>query len=268
MNKRGLPESIRMKHDLHYVEELFHDETGTVVGKYIPTDLIQPNPNQPRQSIGDLTELAASIREKGVLEPLLVRPYGDAYQLIAGERRWRAAKELGLTMVPCIEKDVDDREMLEIALIENLQRKDLTPFEEAEGLQSLGEKFDYTHAEIAQVIGKSRTSVTEILSLNHMPAEIKQLCRLADIGNRSLLLQIVRQPGIAEMRKLVERIASENLTREQVRTEKEHSKTTTKRFQYSSSGRGYKLIIRFSKSHVTHEAVRRALQETLDKLPE
>ena len=266
MSKRGLPESIRMRHDLHYVEELFHDESGAIIGKYIPIDLIQPNPNQPRQNIGDLSELIASIREKGVLEPVLVRPYGDGYQLIAGERRWRACKELGIPSVPCIERDVDDREMLELALIENLQRKDLTPFEEADGLQALAEKFDYTHAEIAQVIGKSRTSVTESLSLNHMPAEIKDLCRLADIQNKSLLLQIVRQPDASEMKKLLERIQEQNLTRQQVRVEKDPKKP--KRFQYSSSGKGYKLIIHFNKSHVTHETIRAALQETLDKLPE
>jgi ParB family transcriptional regulator, chromosome partitioning protein len=122
VNKRGLPEAIRMKHDLHYVEELFHDESG-IVGRYLPVDSIEPNPNQPRQVIGDLTELVASIKEKGVLEPLLVRRYGNGFQIIAGERRWRACKELGISTVPCIEKDVDDRETLELALIENLQRR-------------------------------------------------------------------------------------------------------------------------------------------------
>src|SRR3989337_2915776 len=140
-----------MKHDLHYVDELFQDQSGAI-GRYIPTDLIRPNPNQPRHNIGDLTELIASIREKGVLEPLLVRRFGDEYQLIAGERRWRACKEIGISVVPCIEKNVDDREMMEIALIENLQRKDLTPFEEAAGLLVLAEKFNYTHTQIAQVI--------------------------------------------------------------------------------------------------------------------
>jgi len=265
VNKRGLPESIRMKHDLHYVEELFHDESGAI-GRFIAVDQIQPNPNQPRHAIGDLSELMASIREKGVLEPLIVRAYGDKYQLIAGERRWRACKELGLTMVPCIEMEVDEGEMLELALIENLQRKDLTPFEEAEGLQALAEKFHYTHAEIAQVIGKSRTSVTESVSLNQMPEEIKEMCRLAEINNKSLLLQVVRQPGIVEMKKLVGRIRDQNLTREQVRNEKEDSRNRPKTFQYACNGKGYKLIIRFNKSRVTHDEVRQALQETLDKL--
>jgi ParB family transcriptional regulator, chromosome partitioning protein len=266
VNKRGLPEAIRMKHDLHYVEELFHDESG-IVGRYLPIDTIEPNPDQPRHVIGDLTELVASIREKGVLEPLLVRRYGDGYQIIAGERRWRACKEIGLSVVPCIEKDVDDRETLEIALIENLQRKDLTSFEEAEGLQSLVERFNYTHGQIAQVIGKSRTSVTETLSLNQMPPEIRDACRHADISSKSILLQIVRQPDFDGMRRLVERISKENLTREQVREESASSKKgKPKPFVYHANSENYKLNIYFNKSNVTQEEIKRALQDTLDNL--
>jgi len=265
VNKRGLPEAIRMKHDLHYVEELFHDESG-IVGRYLPVDAIEPNPNQPRQIIGDLTELVASIKEKGVLEPLLVRRFGEGYQIIAGERRWRACKELGIPMVPCIEKDVDDRETLELALIENLQRRDLTAFEEAEGLQSLIDKFDYTHAQIAQVIGKSRTSVTETLSLNHIPLEIREQCRHADIISKSLLLQVVRQPDLESMKKLVARISKENLTREQVREEKSAAKGKPKSFSYRTDGPNFSLSIHFNKSNVTSDEVIQALEDTLNKL--
>ena len=264
MNKRGLPESVRMKHDLHYVEELFHDKSGAV-GRFIPIDLIKPNPEQPRQSIGDLTELVASIREKGVLEPLIVRPHDDGYQIIAGERRWRASLQAGLTVVPCIEKDIDDKEVLEIALIENLQRKDLTPFEEAEGLQSLAQKFQYTHAQIAEVLGKSRTSVTEVLSLNHMPAEVKHLCREADISSKSLLLQIARQPDVGEMKNLLDRIKSEHLTRQEVREERQRE-SRPRQFVYRSSGTGHELSIRFNKSSVSHEEIIQVLDRTLEKL--
>jgi ParB family chromosome partitioning protein len=253
-----------MKHDLHYVEELFHDQSGAV-GRFIPIDLIKPNPEQPRQMIGDLTELVASIREKGVLEPLIVRPHGDGYQIVAGERRWRACQQAGVTSVPCIEKDIDDREVLEIALIENLQRKDLTAFEEAEGLQSLSQKFHYTHAQIAEVLGKSRTSVTEVLSLNHMPAEIKDMCRQADISSKSLLLQIARQPDVPEMKNLVQRIQTENLTRQDVRDEKQRE-SRPRQFLYRSSGTGYELSIRFNKSSVSHEEIIQVLEKTLDKL--
>lgn len=265
MLKRGLPETVRMKHDLHYVDEVFTDESG-IVGRFIAIDSIRPNPNQPRQEIGDLSELVASIREKGVLEPLLVRPYLGGYQIIAGERRWRACKEVGLEKVPCIERDVDEKEMMELALIENLQRKDLTAFEESDGLQSLVEKFGYTHAQIAQVIGKSRTSVTEALSLNQMPIEVKALCRQADISSKSLLLQIVRLPDEDEMKKLVERIRSEGLTREDVREEKSKDKTGQKQFSFQAKGKNWSLTLKFSKSHVSNKEITEALSETLDNI--
>jgi ParB family chromosome partitioning protein len=264
VSKRGLPETVRMKHDLHYVEELFHDHPGPV-GKYIPIDQIKPNPNQPRQRIGDLTELIASIREKGVLEPLLVRPQGDGYQLIAGERRWRACKELGISMVPCIEKDVDDREMLELALIENLQRKDLSAFEEAEGLQALADRFGYTHSQIAEVMGKSRSSITEVLSLNQIPPEIRELCQQADISSKSLLLQIVRQPDVEEMKKLANRIAQQQTTRAELRGEKKRPVEVTP-FTYRYESGDYHLNIRFKSPEVSPERIRAALQDALDHL--
>jgi ParB family transcriptional regulator, chromosome partitioning protein len=264
VNKRGLPQTVRMKHDLHYVEELFQD--GGIVGRYIPIDAISPNPDQPRQILGDLTELIASIREKGVLEPLLVRRVEHGYQIIAGERRWRACKELGLQMVPCIEKDVDDQEMLELALIENLQRKDLTAFEESDGLQSLAEKFHYTHAEIAQVIGKSRTSVTEILALNQIPEEVREICRRADISSKSLLLQIARQPNADGMKQLAERIDTENLTRQQVREQKQGKSKKREAFTYQTKGEGFSLIIHFNKDEVSSDEIRIALESALGQL--
>src|SRR5207244_11783659 len=151
----------------------------------IPIDKLAPNPLQPRVEIGDLSELVLSIKEKGVLEPLLVRPsdVGGRFMIISGERRYRASMEVGLTEVPCIEMDVDDRAVAEISLIENLQRKDLTPFEEAEGLMVLVERFGYTHEEVARKIGKSRSSVTEALTIATLPAEVKEQCRRADIGS-------------------------------------------------------------------------------------
>jgi len=264
VNKRGLPETVRMRHDLHYVEELFQDESG-IVGRYLPINSIKPNPDQPRQAFGDLSELVASIKEKGILEPLLVRPREDGFELIAGERRWRACKEVGLDRVPCIIKDVDDREMLEIALIENMQRKDLTPFEEAEGLQTLAEKFAYTHAQIAQVIGKSRTSVTESLSLNAIPQDVRELCRQADISSKSLLLQVVRQPNVEEMHKLIDRISKGQLTRQQVRDrEKGERKQYYKPYTYQAKGKGFKLTLRFNRSKVSIEEIREALTNVLD----
>src|SRR5205814_731045 len=132
-------------------------------------------------------------REKGVLEPILVRPRGPRFQIIAGERRYRAAIEAGLGEIPCIVREASDSETMEIALIENLQRKDLSPFEEADGLKTLAESYGYTHEAMAERLGKSRTSITEILTLSAMPEEVREACRRADIHSKSLLLQVVRQ---------------------------------------------------------------------------
>ena len=133
MPRRGLPDSIAMRHDEHYVEALAAS-AGTPVGRMVAIDLLDPNPNQPRQVMGDLSELMASIAEKGIIEPIIVRQRGIRYQIVAGERRYQAAVQVGLREVPIVIREVDDDEIIEIALIENIQRKDLTPFEEAEGL--------------------------------------------------------------------------------------------------------------------------------------
>ena len=208
---------MAMRHDEHYVDALAAS-AGAPVGRLIPIDQIDPNPNQPRQVMGDLSELIASITEKGIIEPLVVRQRGDRFQIIAGERRYQASVQVGLQELPVVIRDVDDTEMLELALIENLQRKDLTPFEESEALHGLAESCGYTHEDLARRLGKSRTSVTESLALNAMPEEVRNLCRLADISSKSLLLQIVRQDTPEKMTALVEKIASQGgATRQQLR---------------------------------------------------
>src|SRR5688500_4494595 len=123
--------------------------------------------------MGDLSELMASVAEKGIIEPSLVRQQGGRFQIIAGERRYHAAVQVGLRDVPVILRDVDDAEMMELALIENLQRKDLTAFEESEALALLADRCRYTHEDMARKLGKSRTSITESLSLNAMPEEVR-----------------------------------------------------------------------------------------------
>ena len=207
-----------MRHDSHYVEELAKHRP-TQIGRLIEVDKIDPNPEQPRTDIGDLTELTASISEKGVLEPLLVKPsrLTGRWMIIAGERRWRAATAAGLTEVPCIEMEVDDQTVAEIALIENMQRKDLTIWEEADGLLSLCERFGYTHEEVARKVGKSRTTVTEVVSIASIPADVRDLCRDAGVAAKSVLLQLVRQPDDESMRRLAVQMTSQGLTREGVR---------------------------------------------------
>ena len=188
----GLPTSLRMRHDSHFIDQLGR-AAGSPIGQSIPIEDIDPNPNQPRQSVGDLSEMIASVREKGVLEPILVRRKESRFQIVAGERRYRAAVEAGLPEIPCVIKDLSDPEAMEIALIENLQRKDLTAFEEADGLKVLAEAQGYTHEMMAEKLGRSRSTVTETLTLSTMPDRVRELCRLADISSKSVLIQVVRQ---------------------------------------------------------------------------
>src|SRR6266404_4099368 len=206
--KRGLPERASMRHDAHFVEELTR-RSGRHIGSMIPLSMIEPNTEQPRTTLGNIEELAASIREKGVLEPILVRSLEpNRYQIISGERRFRAATLAGLDEIPAIELDVDDKETLEIALIENIQRKDLTPFEEAEGLYILQQKFGYTHERISQVIGKSRTTVTETLLINEIPDRLRAMCREAGVSSKSILVQIARAGNEQAMEQALRRLAT------------------------------------------------------------
>ena len=217
MSKKGLPSGIKMRHDSHYVEELAR--TNRSVGKTIPIGCIEPNPEQPRVEIGDLTELTNSIKQKGVLEPLLVKPNPESgtWMIIAGERRWRAANLAGLREVPCIELDIDEQSIAEIALIENLQRKDLTIWEEADGLAFLSQRFGYTHEEIAKKISKSRSTVTESMTIAGLPDDIRQRCRQANINAKSTLLEIARQFDERAMHEFLDNIERKGLNREQVR---------------------------------------------------
>lgn len=272
MSKRGLPGNFKLRHDAHYVELLTSKSAGAPIGRMIPIDKLAPNPNQPRVEIGDLSELVSSIKQKGVLEPLLVRPsdVGGRFMIISGERRYRASLEAGLTELPCIEMDVDDRDVAEISLIENLQRKDLTPFEEADGLRALSERFGYKHEEIAAKIGKSRTTITESLSLAAIPQEIRELCRRADISSKSLLLQIVRQPTEREMQRMVEQISVGGLTRDEARNIRKGRAKKEKGFQmkYKAKNQSWSLLLQFKKTPVKGEDLREALMETLAHIDE
>ncbi len=268
----GLPTSLRMRHDPHYVEQLAHPQ-GTPIGRLVPVEDIDPNPHQPRHSMGDLSELIASIREKGVLEPVLVRAVDHRFQIIAGERRYRAAVEAGLDEIPCVIRECSDAETMEIALIENLQRKDLSPFEEADGLSSLAEHYGYTHEAMAQRLGKSRTAITEILSLNSMPEEVRQLCRLADISSKSLLLQVVRQSDVKKMVSFIDRLQKEGGTRSEARRiAKEGRKAPAKGrprhfvFRYQPKEKSFSLSLQFKRSDVPKEEIVRALRSILDEL--
>lgn len=267
--KRGLPTTLKMRHDRHYVEELVAPR-GEAIGRMIALDRLEPNPLQPRMELGDLEDLIASIKEKGVLEPLLVRPsqVGGRYMIISGERRFRAAREAGLREVPCIEMDVDDRAVAEIALIENLQRKDLTAFEEADGLLALVERFGYTHEDVAKKIGKSRTSVTEALTIASLPEEIKQACAKAEISAKSLLLQVARQPNLESMLKFIAKVVSQGMTRDEARKASSKKQTRPQPYfhQFKSPSKDFTLELKFRKSNVSRDELIQALQSALAAL--
>lgn len=183
---------------------------------HVPVDRIRPNPEQPRMTFGEdaLKELADSIRDRGVLQPVIVTPDPDdpeRFILVAGERRWRASQLAGRDTIPTIfKRDVD---LLEIAIIENLQRENLNPVEEAEGLQRLKDRHAYTDRELAQVLGKSRVSVTEFLAIATLPDYIKQECRAPDIVSKTALLSLSRANNEQEQRRLWEAIKTGNSTR-------------------------------------------------------
>jgi ParB family transcriptional regulator, chromosome partitioning protein len=268
---RGLPEDKRMRHDSHFVEEITSTRSESI-GRLIDIDRIEPNPHQPRKNFGDLSEMVASIKEKGVLEPILVRALeGGRFEIIAGERRYQASKLAGLRHVPSIEVDVDNRGMLEISLIENLQRKDLTPFEEAAAIQRLCDQFRYTHEEIARKLGKSRTVITEALSLNRMPEAVQERCRQADIESKSMLLQIVRQDTEDAMHKLVDRITGEGITREQARRFNKAESTDERRpkrfvFRYAPEDDAFQFSLSFPRPDVQKTELVTALQSILERL--
>jgi len=267
--RRGLPETIAMRHDEHYVEALAAS-AGTPVGRMVPIELIDPNPNQPRQVMGDLSELIASIGEKGVIEPLVVRQRGERFQIIAGERRYQASVQAGLRELPVVIREVDDTEVIELALIENLQRKDLTPFEEAEALEGLAAGCGYTHEDLARRLGKSRTSITESLALMAMPEEIRNLCRLADISSKSLLLQVVRQDTPEKMTRLIEKITSQGgATRQQLREAIAKPKPGRPKqyiFAYRPPTKAFNLKLRFAKSRVNRDEIIDALEAIIRDL--
>ena len=215
--KVGLPPNRRMRHDRHFVDELAQ-RMGEGIGRMVRITSIIANQDQPRSNLGDLEDLQSSIDTHGVLEPLLVRNLGKGkYELVSGERRFHAAMAVGLTEVPCIELTVNDQQALEIALIENLQRKDLTAFEEGDGYRTLIDKYKYTHEQVAHAVGRSRVTVTEALTMLRIPDSIRDLCRHADITAKGMLLEIARAGDEEAMEQLVREIVEYRLDRAAVR---------------------------------------------------
>ena len=281
--KRGLPLRVKMRHSAHFVDELAVRHEAPV-GKMVPLSALQPDPAQPRGDVGDLDDLVQSIREKGILEPILVRadsspaelrPGGDEvgagprYRIVAGERRYRAALEVGLFEVPVIELQISEEEALEITLIENLQRKDLTPFEEAEGYRALGERHAYTHEQIAASVGKSRSSITESLALLEIPLELRRMAEAMGIHAKSALLEIAKARDVETMRKLLDKASGQRLSRDDLRRaarQKGGDRRKPYVFKFRAPDRRFALNLTFRQSTVEKMDLIRALEQILDEL--
>lgn len=225
--------------------------------------------------MGDLSELAKSIKDKGVLEPILVRPReaqggGASLVIISGERRYRAAMEAGLVEIPVIEMDVSEEEALEIALIENLQRKDLTPFEEAEGYRALSDRFNYTHEEIAASVSKSRTVVTESLALLKMPSRVREAAQALGIHTKSLLLEVLKAESEQDMIQLLEEVDRRGLSRDDLRRQKREPRGTQRPrpfvFKFKPQDKRFNLSLKFRQSQVSKSELIETLESILTEL--
>ena len=194
--------------DMATIEGARVAESGTGTRR-LPVEFITANRQNPRRDFDPdaLEELTNSIREKGVMQPLLVRPTSDPdlYEIIAGERRWRAAQRAGLHDVPVIIREVDDKEALELAIIENVQRVDLNPLEEAQGYEQLIEQFSYTQQDLAQVIGKSRSHVANTLRLLKLPREVRDMVTNGQLTAGHARTLITAEDPAAVAREIVER---------------------------------------------------------------
>ena len=202
-SRRGLGRGLSAL--LGEAEDIAHAVDPAQGVRELPIELVRRNPNQPRQTFpeAELDELAQSIRQSGVLQPILVRPAPNApgeFEIVAGERRWRAAQKAGLRAIPALVRELDDDHAYEIAVVENVQRADLSPIEEAEGYRALIESHDHTQAEVAELVGKSRVHVTNALRLLQLPAAAQALVQAGDItaGHARALVGVPDAAGLAQ----------------------------------------------------------------------
>lgn len=201
MTKKGLGQGLSVL----LGEEFSSGEQSEPIGtKEILVDRLSPGSFQPREDFEeqDILELATSIKENGVIQPILVRQKNaDQYEIIAGERRWRAAQHAGLKRIPVIEKFITDEEALTIALVENIQREDLNPMEEARAYERIIDRLNYTQERLAEVVGKSRTHITNILRLNQLPSKVKDHVKKARIsmGHAKILVGVEGAESVADL---------------------------------------------------------------------
>jgi ParB family chromosome partitioning protein len=233
---------------------------GALLGEYLPEEAdgrggyrtvpvarVAPNPLQPRREFTEeqLAELEASIRENGLLQPLVVRPAtalspaGAEWELVAGERRWRAVRRLGWSEVPVVVREIDDRTLLVLAIVENVQREDLSPLEEAEGYRRLLEDFGYTQKEVAETVGKDRSTVANLLRLLQLPASVQRMVGegALSMGHARALLGLDDEHRMADLaRATVAKGLSVRAVEEQVRRQRAPSPSGAGRSTAASAG--------------------------------
>ena len=263
---KGLAERLTSEAPLAVMDhpvDTFTGDTNNLIN--IPLEVIHPNPDQPRKHFDEerLQELADSVRAKGVLQPIIVKRIdAESFLLVAGERRYRASLMAGLEKIPAVITTDDEQE---IALIENLQREDLNPIEEAEGLKALAERSGYTHEQLATIVGKSRVTITELLSLNELPEQIKEECRATDIATKTHLLQVLREKDEARQLSLWDGIKEGKFSTKQIRRDKKSlvlkKKKVTKKFEIEKPAAI--VTVQFQKARVTEEQVWTALKEAM-----
>ena len=256
---RGLAAILAVKPD-ETVEEL----------RQLPVDLVAPNPNQPRRAFDEdaLLALADSIGSRGVLQPVLVRPLAGRYELIAGERRWRAAQMAGLTQIPAVVRDVPDGAALVMALIENIQREDLNPMEQATAVQRLVDEFKMTHEQAADAVGRSRSATTNLLRLLRLARPVQEMLMRGTIemGHARALLPLdgarqievatrigAKQLSVRETEALVQRLLraaparrKKRSDRDLARLEEELSERLGTTVEIRAARKGGKLVVHYS----------------------
>jgi len=263
---KGLAERLTTEAPLAVIDhpvDAFTGDTHNLMN--IPLAAINPNPDQPRKHFDQerLEELADSIRSKGVLQPIIVKRLdAESFLLVAGERRYRASLMAGLEKIPAVITTDDEQE---IALIENLQREDLNPIEEAEGLKALADRASYTHEQLAGIVGKSRVTITELLSLNDLPEQVKEECRATDIATKTHLLQVLREKNVDRQLSLWDGIKEGKFSTKQIRRDKQSlvlkKKHVFKKFDIEDPAAV--VTVQFQKTRVTEEQIWTALKEAV-----
>lgn len=236
----------------------------------LPIDQVEPDPDQPRKDVGDIEDLKASIREHGILQPCIVSVIEeDRYRLIAGERRYTAAKAIGLKTVPCIVRTVEEHKRLEIQLVENIHRKELSPVEEATTYKRLIEEFQLSQRQLATRLGRSPATINQTLRILSLPTEILETAQLSERLNRSVLLEIAKLDGVEEQLAYWKEALEGGVTVKSARAKKAGDEVTPReqkpKSKYPIKTKDALVTVIFERDDVDHSEIVEALSEALRK---